>query len=414
MDVKTAFLNGNLEEEVYMTQPEGFTSKSHPKSVCKLQRSIYGLKQASRSWNIRFDEAVKSFDFVRSMEDRCVYIKRCNKEVIFMVIYVDDILIMGNNVPLLQSVKDWLSKTFSMKDLGEACYILGIKIHRDRSKKLLGLSQSTYIDKVMKRYRMEESKKGYLPSIHGKTLSVKDSPSTEEDVKYMKTVPYASAIGSIMYAMNCTRPDVAFALSVTCRHQKNPGVKHWAAVKMILKYLRRTKDYFLVFGGQPELIASGYVDAGFQSDPDDYKSQTGYVFVLNGGAISWKSSKQATIADSATESEYITASEAAKEAVWLSEFLKELGVVPNVGPLKVYCDNTGAVAQAKEPRSTNRNKHVPRKYHVIRELVARGEVSIERVPTEDNVADPFTKALSSAKHVRHFENVGIRHMGDWL
>ena len=262
---------------------------------------------------------------------------------------------------------------------------------------------------------MEESKKGFLPARHGVTLSVKDRPSTKEEIENMKKIPYASAIGSIMYAMNCTRPDVAYALSVTCRHQQNPGEKHWTAVKAILRYLRRTKDCFLVYGGHPELMASRYVDASFQSDPDDYKSQTGYVFVLNGGAVSWKSSKQATTADSTTESEYIAASEAAKEAVWISEFLKELGVVPSANSaIKVYCDNNGAVAQAKEPRSTNRNKHVPRKYHLIRELVARGGVSIERVPTEDNVADPFTKALSADNHVRHYENLGVRHMGDWL
>ena len=272
MDVKTAFLNGNLEEEVYMQQPEGFTSKANPKKVCKLQRSIYGLKQASRSWNIRFDEAVKSFDFVRSMEDPCVYSKRSEYGIVFMVIYVDDILIMGDNIPMLQSVKDWLSKTFMMKDLGEACYILGLKIHRDRSKRLLGLSQSTYIDKVLKRFYMEESKRGSLPAVHGVTLSTKDSPTSVEDINNMKKIPYASAVGSIMYAMNCTRPDVADALSLTCRYQKNPGMKHWTTVKTILKYLRRTKDCFLIYGGQEELVVSGYADASFQSDPDDYKS----------------------------------------------------------------------------------------------------------------------------------------------
>ena len=191
-------------------------------------------------------------------------------------------------------------------------------------------------------------------------------------------------------------------------------MKHWTAVKTILKYLRRTRDWWLVFGGEQELVMRGYSDAGFKSDPGDYKSQTGYVFTLNGGAVSWKSSKQPTLADSTTESEYIAAAEASKEAVWISEFLKELGVVPNSSPITVYCDNVGAVAQAKEPRTTNKNKHVPRKYHLIREMVARKEISIERVSTEDNVADPFTKVLNIDKHVRHFNNIGVRHVGDWL
>ena len=139
------------------------------------------------------------------------------------------------------------------------------------------------------------------------------------------------------------------------------------------------------------------------------------MFKLNGGAVSWKSSKQETTADSTTEAEYIAASEATKEAVWIGEFLKELGVVPSAGrPITVYCDNTGAVAQAKEPRSNKRNKHVPRKYHVIREQISRGEVLIERVPTKDNLADPFTKVLNIATHNRHFENLGVRCIGDWL
>ena len=168
---------------------------------------------------------------------------------------------------------------------------------------------------------MEESKKGFLPVRHGISLSSKDSPATDEEVHYMSTVPYASAIGSIMYAMNCTRPDVSYALSVTCRHQQSPGVKHWTAVKTILKYLQKTRDWWLVFGGEQELVMRGYSDAGFESDPDDYKSQTGYVFTINEGVVNWKSCKQSTLADSTTESEYIAASEASKEAVWLSEFL---------------------------------------------------------------------------------------------
>ena len=159
MDVKTAFLNGNLVEDMYMARPDGFVLEGQTDKVCKLQRSIYGLKQASRSWNIRFDEVVKEFEFIKNEDEPCVYKKISESAIIFLVFYVDDILIIGNDIPNLQSVKTWLSKYFSMKDLGEAAYILGIKIYRDRSNRLLGLSQSTYIDKVLKRFSMEESKK---------------------------------------------------------------------------------------------------------------------------------------------------------------------------------------------------------------------------------------------------------------
>ena len=189
---------------------------------------------------------------------------------------------------------------FRSKDLGEAAYILGIKIYRDRSKRLVGLSQSTYLDKVLKKFRMENSKKGFLPMLQGKVLSKTQSPVTAEDREIMNNVPYASAIGSIMYAMLCTRPDVCHAVSLTSRYQSDPGVEHWSAVKNILKYLNRTKHMFLVYGGDPELVVRSYVDASWDTDPDDSKSQSGYVFILNGGAVSWKSSKQSVVAKSST------------------------------------------------------------------------------------------------------------------
>ena len=160
MDVKTAFLNGNLKEEVYMMQPEGFVSKNCPDKVCRLLRSIYGLKQASRSWNIRFDEAIRSYDFVKNEDEPCVYRKISGSAITFLVLYVDDILIIGNDIGMLSTIKAWLSRHFSMKDLGEASYILGIRIYRDRSKRMLGLSQSRYIEIIVKMFGIENSKKG--------------------------------------------------------------------------------------------------------------------------------------------------------------------------------------------------------------------------------------------------------------
>ena len=253
MDVKTAFLNGKLAEDVYMAQPEGFVDPKHPNRVCKLEKSIYGLKQASRRWNLCFDEKVKEFGFVRSEDESCVYVKASGSIVSFLILYVDDILLIGNDVPTLQEVKSWLGKCFAMKDLGEASYILGIRIVRERSKRLIGLSQNTYLDKVLKRFSMENSKKGELPIQSNAKLSKTQSPSTEAEIAEMSRVPYASAVGSIMYAMTCTRPDVAFALSMVSRYQGNPGRAHWIAVKNILKYLRRTKEWFLVLGGSDDL-----------------------------------------------------------------------------------------------------------------------------------------------------------------
>ncbi|KAJ9542446.1 hypothetical protein OSB04_028952 [Centaurea solstitialis] len=392
MDVKTAFLNGKLTEDVYMEQPEGFVDPKNPNKVCKLLKSIYRLKQASRSWNLHFDERIKEFGFAKSEFEPCVYTKFSGSIVTFLVLYVDDILLIGNDVPTLQSVKSCLRKCFQMKDLGEAVYILGIKIYRNRSKRLIGLSQSTYIDKILKKFRMDESKKGFIPMQHGIVLSKTQCPVSSQDQDKMKSVPYASAIGSIMRTS-------------------------LVAVKNILKYLRRTKDMFLVFrGSEDEISVNGYSDASFQTDRDDFRSQSGYVFILNGGAISWKSSKQDTIADSTTEAEYIAASDAAKEAVWLRNFLSDLRVVASVSrPIDIFCDNSGAMAQAKEPREHHKSRHVLRKYHLIQEIIGRGDVRICKIPTEENVVDPLTKLLERVKHEAHANSIGMQYLDakDW-
>ena len=202
---------------------------------------------------------------------------------------------------------------------------------------------------------------------------------------------------------------------MTSRFQSNPGECHWIAVKNILKYVRRIKDIFLIYGGQEgELVISGYTDSGFQSNLDDFRSQSGFVFCLNGGAVSWRSSKQDTVADSTIEVEYITASDAAKEAVWIKNFVFRLGVVPSItNPVDVYCDNNGAIAQAKEPRSHQRSKHILGRFHLICEIIEKGDVKICRVHSDDNVVDPLTKPLPQSKHDSHTRSIGIRFISDW-
>ncbi|KAL0289502.1 UNVERIFIED_CONTAM: Retrovirus-related Pol polyprotein from transposon TNT 1-94 [Sesamum radiatum] len=344
--------------------------------------SIYGLKQASRSWNIRFDEVIRGYDFIKNDFDPCIYKKVSGSSVAFLVLYVDDILLIGNDVKMLGDTKVWLSTQFSMKDLGEASYILGIKIIRDRSKRMLGMTQTSYVEKVLKRFKMENSKRGFLPVRHGVKLSKKQSPKTNEELRKMFDIPYASAVGSIQYVVQCTRPDVAFALSVTSRYQACAGEAHWTAVKTILKYLRRTKDTFLVYGGG-ELILEGYSDASFYS-------------------------KQVTTADSTTEAEYIAASEAAKEAVWMKNYIQQLGVVPSIAePVVIFCDNNGAIAQAKEPRSHHRSKHILKRYHLLREMVGSGDVRMDRVTSAENMADPLTKPVSQIAHAQHLGKDGF-------
>ncbi|GJY43164.1 retrotransposon protein, putative, ty1-copia subclass [Tanacetum coccineum] len=221
IDVKTSFLNSYLDDDIYMVQRKGFIDPKHPRKVCKLQRSIYGLKQASRSWNKRFDKEIKKFGFAQNLDEPCVYQKASGSNVTFLILYVDDIIIMGNHIPMLQSVKSYLGKCFAMKDLREAVFILGIKIYRDRSKRLIGLSQSAYTDKILKRFKMDNSKRGNIPMQERLDLNKSQGDSTPEEVKRMQNVPYASAVGSIMYAVRCTRPDVAFAQNITSHFQHN-------------------------------------------------------------------------------------------------------------------------------------------------------------------------------------------------
>ncbi|KAL0545911.1 hypothetical protein IC582_015808 [Cucumis melo] len=201
-----------------------------------------------------------------------------------------------------------------MKDLGEAQFVLSIQIFRDHKNKTLALSQDSYIDEIVIKYSMQNSKRGLLPFWHGVTLSKEQCPKTPQEVEEMRHIPYASAVGSLMYAMLCTRPDICYAVGIVSRYQSNPGLAHWTAVKTILKYLRRTRDYILVYNSK-DLILTGYIDSDFQSDRDSRKSTSGSVFTLNGGAIVWRSVKQGCITNFTMEAEYVAACEAAKEAV---------------------------------------------------------------------------------------------------
>ncbi|KAK0586217.1 hypothetical protein LWI29_002965 [Acer saccharum] len=339
MDVKTSFLNGELDEEIYMEQPVNFVSKGHERKVCKLKRSIYGLKQSSRQWYLRFHRAVVSYGFQMVEEDHCVYIKRDKDKYVLLSLYVDDILLAGNCKEHVLAIKKWLSSNFEIKDMGKAAYILGVKITRNRSKKLLALSQETYIRKVLERFNMVDCKPMDTPISKGQNLSLDMCPKTPQELDNMKNVPYSSAIGSLMYAMLCTRPDICYAIGFVSRYQSNPGRKHWIAVKRILAYLKGTADYSLCYqGGDLRLI--GYTDADWGGNLDERKSTSGYAFLLSKGVISWSSKKQTCIALSTMEAEFVACSAAVQEAVWLKRFLEDLDVSKGMGkPVTVYCDS---------------------------------------------------------------------------
>ncbi|GKA13790.1 hypothetical protein Tco_0693436 [Tanacetum coccineum] len=207
-----------------------------------------------------------------------------------------------------------------------------------------------------------------------------------------------------------TSPNVAFAQNITSRFQQNPGELHWIVVKNILKYLRNTKNMFLVYGDdiKRELRVSYYTDVGYLTDADDLKSQTGYVFTLNGGAVDWKSTKQIIFATSSAKAEYIAASDASKEAIWVRKFISGLRVVLTIEePIKMYCDNTGAITIANKSGITKGARHYRTKVHYIHEVIEFGDVKIKKIHTDDNLADPFTKALPFPKHSEYTENIGM-------
>ncbi|GJZ35411.1 retrotransposon protein, putative, ty1-copia subclass [Tanacetum coccineum] len=261
-------------------------------------------------------------DIRRDLENQDEQTLQAGLQSIFATLSYD-ILIIGKNIPVLQDVKSYIRRCFAMKDLGEAAYILGIKIYRDRSERLIGLCQSAYIEKILKRFFMENSKRGSIPMQEKLKLSKSQGASTPAEVKRMQNVPYALAVGSIIYV--------------------NPGELHLTAVKNILKYLLNTKDMFLVYESdiKLELRVSCNTDVGYLTDADDLKSQTAYVFVLNGGVVDWKSTKQSIFATLSIEAEYIDALDSSKEAVWVRKFISGLGVVPTIEELiKMYCDNT--------------------------------------------------------------------------
>ncbi len=356
MDVDTAFLNGDIEEDIYMDQPTDYVESSGSNMVCKLQRSLYGLKQAPRVWNNVIDKFLKQSGYVQSQADVCIYVKDKGGEKTIIALYVDDLLIACSNDDSLQQVKKELANRFNMKDLGPAKFILGLEITRDRRNKTTYLSQEKYITDILNRFNMKDAKPMDTPQAVGEVLS-KDDPTTKSED--MKAVPYRNAVGSIMYAMIGTRPDIAVATSTVSRFLSEPGLTHWKAVKRILRYLKGTKDLSIVYTGSlnKSITLEGYCDADWGGDKTNRHSITGFIFQICGGAVSWNSKKQPTIALSSTEAEYMNATQAAKETVWLRQLLKDMEYEQKAFTI-LHKDNQGCILLLKNPVYHARTKHI--------------------------------------------------------
>jgi len=408
MDVKTAFLNGDLDEDVYMDQPEGFSVEGKEQLVCKLKKSIYGLKQASRQWYIKFNTIITSFGFKENTVDHCIYQKISGSKFIYLVLYVDDILLAANNLSLLHETKKFLSTNFEMKDMGEASYVIGIEIFRDRSQGILGLSQKGYIERILERFGMSKCSPGTVPVQKGDKFNLMQCPKNDVERNEMESIPYASVVGSLMYAQTCTRPDISFAVGMLGRYQSNPGREHWQAAKKVLRYLQGTKDYMLMYRRSNELEVIGYSDSDFAGCIDTRKSTFGYLFMISQGAISWKSAKQTIVASSTMEAEFVACFEATIHALWLRNFISGLAVVDTISkPLKIYCDNSAAVFFSKNDKYSKGAKHMELKYLVVKDEVQKQRVSIMHIRTELMIADPLTKGLQPRQFKEHVQRMGL-------
>lgn len=397
LDVKTAFLYGELEEEIYMKQPEGFAIPGKESQVCRLKKSLYGLKQAPRQWYKKFDTFMVEQGYTRSRYDSCVYFRQYSDgSFIYLLLYVDDMLIASKDKTLINKLKSQLSREFEMKDLGAAKKILGMEMEilRDRKAGKLYLSQGHYLEKVLARFNMGNCKAVSTPLAAHFKLSADCCPTTEEDIERMSHVPYASAVDSLMYAMVCTRPDLSYVVSVVSRYMHNPGKDHWEAVKWILRYVKGTAGKGLVFDRAKTTTGNvvGFVDSDYAEDLDRRRSISGYIFTLCGGAISWKASLQSIASLSTTEAEYVAATEGVKEATWLRGLVTELGVPQDA--TVVFSDSQSAIHLTTNDAYHSKTKHISVKYHYVRDTIAAGEITVKKVHTSENTSSSSLRRAS--------------------
>lgn len=394
VDVKTAFLNGNLEEDIFMKQPEEFVLKGTENKVCKLNKAIYGLKQASRSWNKNVDGVLKGLDYKKCDSDTCVYFKRNGSKIVIIGLYVDDFLIFFNDNEEVERLKNTLNEEYKIKDLGEANKCLEIRIRR-KGKNEIYLDQEQFIDEILERFNMQESKAVSTPI---------DVNQKFEEFEEITGKPYQNLIGSLMYLAVLTRPDISHVVSKLSQFNTKYGEAHWKAAKRVLRYLKGTKDYCLAFKKNDDDLI-GFSDADWGGESSDRRSYTGFVFTFSGGAVSWESRKQISVALSTVEAEYMAIAESAKEGLHLRRLLKELGDIE--GPVTIYNDNQGAQKLSSNPVNHRKTKHIDIRYHFIRDLVEKKEVNVKYLRTEHMVADFLTKGLNCKKHEFCSNNVGL-------
>jgi len=388
-DIKTAFLNGDITEDLYMSQPEGYVAKGTENLVCKLTKSLYGLKQSARAWNTKINEVMLSNGFQRSKADQCLYTKFEHNKWMYVLLYVDDLIAVHEDDEAIRQFGSLIGDYFEVKDLGEISYYLGIQIERDTSGNFL-LNQSTKIAAILDKFNMNDTK----------------GVSTPMESAYMKAegeydlLPdnelYRQAVGALLYVATTTRPDITAAIGILCRRVSNPRQRDWNAVKRLMRYLKQTISLKLKLSADNNLELVGYVDADWGGDVSDRKSTSGYLYMIGQSPISWSSKKQVSVAISSTEAEYMSASYASQEAVWLHQLLDDLGVaVPR--PTLIYEDNQGCIKLTATQKINARTKHIDIRHHHLRDLVNQDVINFVYCQTSNMIADALTKPLPRPK-----------------
>ena len=393
MDVVTAFLNSPLKEEVYVAPPPLYKL---PKDKCwKMQKNLYGFKQAPRAWYDLLADKLSAIGFRTSPYDPCVFINQ--KQGLIVATHVDDLTIFGAEENDILGFKKRVQDFFEMTDKNECSFYLGMHVEQQGTG--VRLHQTTYVSKILERFQLQDLPSVSTPCDPNTKLHKADPVEYSASDKYRTT--YLSMFGSLNYLPTISRPDLAYAVSLTGRFNANPSQDHMDAVVRVYKYLVKTLNAGIAYKNTGNAIVQGFVDSDYAGCPDTRRSTTGWVFTLAGGPVSWSSKRQATVADSTCEAEYIAAGEAAKEAIWIKGFVNDLKLLPNLGTVKLHVDNTSAIKLAKNPGMHSRTKHIDIKHHFLREKVQDGTISLVQIKGKDNPADIFTKPLGRIDFERH-------------
>ena len=403
MDVKTAYLNAPIDREIYIEQPEGFrkSGKNGEALVCKLKKSLYGLKQSGRNWNNLLHDYLANEKYNQSLADPCLYVRTTNGGCVILIVWVDDIIIAATDSDLLAEVKQSLSKRFKMKDLGELKWFLGTEFRRNKNG--IQMNQTRYIQKILSKFKMSDCKPKPTPCILGFETTTNEDSEELTDPKL-----YRGIVGSLIYVMTGTRPDLCYVVTKLSQKMSKPTQADLGAAKHVLRYLKGTQELGLTFKKSVSpLTLEGFCDSDWGASTTDRRSITGYNFQLSstGPLISWKSRKQPTVALSTCEAEYVALANAVQEAKFLNQICKDMKVSINQGKSLIRIDNQGAMNLAKNPVHHQRTKHIDIKYHFIRQEIQEGRINLEYIPTEQNTADIFTKAANKNKLERFRTNM---------